>query len=100
MTSFLLAYSRTTGKVKIDSDFASSRDAMEARMRAESTSSDPDLEFTVLEAENLEDLLATHSRYFESSQKMAARLIAQTRGRTQSDPNVPGVDEEGHDKGA
>ena len=93
MTVFLLSYNRTSGELEVDSDFATSREAMAARMLAESAATDPDVEFTVLEADSVNDLLATHSRYFETSPQMAARLIVQAMENARSAPNADGYGE-------
>jgi len=68
MTHTLLVYDRAAGLVKHEQTFATRKEALTARFKAERTyrSGGSNIEVVVLTARSKADLMRTHSRYFRS----------------------------------
>lgn len=73
MPNFLLVFNRRTGERPVFREFAQSSDAIRARFELEREyRGEPDVEVVVLTARSEEEIRATHRRYFESVEDMAA----------------------------
>lgn len=73
MPNFLLVFNRRTGERPVFREYALSGDAIHARFEMEHEyRAQPDVEVVVLTARSEEEIRATHRRYFESAQDMAA----------------------------
>jgi hypothetical protein len=78
MTSFLMQYNRRTGDLDV-TEFAGAqarREAIAARVDAEETRASEDIEVIVLTADSLDDLKATHGRYFYTPEELVRRAFA------------------------
>lgn len=74
MPSFLVVYGRRSGKVEtVEYDVPAQAFAQRLLLEEES---DSDTEIVVVQADSLEDLRATHRRFFESASEMMASLQA------------------------
>lgn len=75
MSHFVVIYDRATGKAQIRSfeGANASMDALEERFVAEGNAG-PDEEVTTLTADSIEDLQATHARYFRNAGEMVDDL--------------------------
>ncbi|MEX0991746.1 MAG: hypothetical protein WD004_05700 [Actinomycetota bacterium] len=74
MKYFLIRYERHTGLLKGLDEFGSARrdEALQARFQLERASDgSDDIEIALLGAETLDDLRATHSRYFQREAPIA-----------------------------
>lgn len=75
---FLVIYNRATGKSEVRAFQGDSDGLMNARFDAE-RSAGPDVEVATLNADSVDELKATHSRYFSGADAMFSdleRLIA------------------------
>jgi hypothetical protein len=65
VTTFLLTYDRSAGRLLQQEEFSRSRDALVARFRQEAAYRDrPEVEIVALSASSEEELRRTHGRYF------------------------------------
>ena len=75
MVHFVLIYNRQTGEVQIPAEFAEghAREAIKRRFIEERKyDNSQDIEVVVLSAMSIEDLQATHARYFQSIRELAS----------------------------
>jgi hypothetical protein len=65
VTTFLLTYDRTAGRLLQQEEFARAGDALKARFRQETVYRDrPEVEIVALSASSEDELRRTHGRYF------------------------------------
>lgn len=81
MTQFLVIYDRISGHadVRAFSGEGSDDEVMQARFEAERTNTNGDVEIVSLAADDLDELKATHSRYFRGATDVVGdfeRLLA------------------------
>lgn len=83
MTSFLMQYDRRTGELEV-TEFAGEHareDALAARVQAEATRANADVEVVVLAADSLEELKRTHGRYFKSIRQLVRDALEEDDAR-------------------
>jgi hypothetical protein len=74
VTGFVIEYNRRSGTRRVVSFGGTNgpREALRERLRLDGTRSDPDIEIVSFSANSLEELEATHSRYFAGPDASAA----------------------------
>ena len=70
MRFYLIAYKRRRGEITGLRDYATQDEALAERFRLEDSRVDADLELVVLGAQNKDDLVKTHARYFKSMRQL------------------------------
>lgn len=75
MSSYLLVYDRSRGKLLKEEEFSDSGAALRERFRLEREYvDDKDMEIVVLEAPSAEAIRRTHARYFRTASELIREL--------------------------
>lgn len=74
MPGFVVEYNRRTYERRI-TEFATSREAMEHRLKLEKERTDKNVEIAALTSKSLDTIKQTHSRYFRSDELPTAATL-------------------------